>query len=112
MCVPKQVPGRDFAGVVLESDAGSAFTAGSRVFGFVSYPSPGRSRRLRLPASGAWAERVCVPEAHLAPMPASLSFEQAAGLPLVATTAWQVRRRGGALELLQARTIRCRLLCT
>lgn len=95
------MPGRDFAGVVLESDAGSAFPAGSRVFGFVAYPSPGRSRQLRLPAIGAFAERVCVPEAHLAPMPPSLSFEQAAGLPLVATTAFQVRRRWGAPEQVQ-----------
>lgn len=57
-----QVPGRDVAGVVLESDAGSAFPPGSRVWGFVAYPSPGRNRQLHLPASGAWAEQVSLPE--------------------------------------------------
>jgi hypothetical protein len=42
-----------------------------------------------------------VPEAWLAPIPPGLSFEQAAALPLVAVTAWQVqlysRGRVGAL---------------
>ena len=90
-CAPDtQVPGRDFAGVVLEADPGSAFPPGARVFGFVAYPSPGRNRLLRLPRGGAFAERVCVPEAHLAAVPRGLGFEAAAGLPLAATTAWQV----------------------
>ena len=38
---------------------------------------------------GTFAERVAIAESDLAPKPASLSLEQAAGLPLVALTAWQ-----------------------
>lgn len=86
---------------MLESDAGSAFPPGSRVWGFTAYPSPGRRRELRMPASGAYAEQICVPEADVALMPASLSFEQAAALPLVATTAWQVGRTQTRVAALQ-----------
>ena len=44
------------------------------------------------------AERVCVPLSHLAPIPAGLSFTDAAGLPLVMLTALQALRDVGALQ--------------
>ena len=43
---------------------------------------------------GAFAEYVCVSEDLLAPKPANLSFEQAAAVPLAASTALQGRRGG------------------
>lgn len=45
-------------------------------------------------AGGTYAELASVAEGHLAPMPAGLSFEEAAVVPLVALTAWQVGLAG------------------
>jgi NADPH:quinone reductase-like Zn-dependent oxidoreductase len=47
---------------------------------------------------GAFAEFVCVSEDLLAPKPATLSFEQAAALPLAASTALQGLRDHGRIE--------------
>jgi NADPH:quinone reductase-like Zn-dependent oxidoreductase len=47
---------------------------------------------------GAFAERVRVPEDLLAPKPANLSFEQAAAVPLAASTALQGLRDYGRIE--------------
>src|ERR671917_272445 len=47
---------------------------------------------------GAFAERVCVSEDLLAPKPATLSFEQAAAVPLAASTALQGLRDHGRIE--------------
>jgi len=47
---------------------------------------------------GAFAECVCVPEDRLAPKPATLSFEQAATVPLAASTALQGLRDHGRIE--------------
>jgi NADPH:quinone reductase-like Zn-dependent oxidoreductase len=47
---------------------------------------------------GAFAERVCVSEELLAPKPANLSFEQAAAVPLAASTALQGLRDHGGIE--------------
>jgi NADPH:quinone reductase-like Zn-dependent oxidoreductase len=47
---------------------------------------------------GAFAECVCVSEGLLAPKPATLSFEQAAAVPLAASTALQGLRDHGQLE--------------
>jgi len=47
---------------------------------------------------GAFAERVVVPEDLLAPKPANLSFEQAAAVPLAASTALQGLRDHGRIE--------------
>jgi len=46
-----------------------------------------------LPFCPADAELVSVAEEHLAHMPEHLSFEEAAVMPLVALTAWQVKGR-------------------
>jgi NADPH:quinone reductase-like Zn-dependent oxidoreductase len=68
-----KIRGRDFAGRVeaVGRDA-NRFRAGDEVFGEVD---------------GAFAEYVCVPEDVVAPKPASLTFEQAAALPLAGNTA-------------------------
>ncbi len=47
---------------------------------------------------GAFAEGVCVSEDLLAPKPATLSFEQAAAVPLAASTALQGLRDHGRIE--------------
>jgi NADPH:quinone reductase-like Zn-dependent oxidoreductase len=47
---------------------------------------------------GAFAESVSVPEDLLAPKPATLSFEQAAAVPLAASTALQGLRDHGRIE--------------
>jgi NADPH:quinone reductase-like Zn-dependent oxidoreductase len=47
---------------------------------------------------GAFAERVSVPEELLVPKPANLSFEQAAAVPLAASTALQGLRDYGGIE--------------
>jgi len=47
---------------------------------------------------GAFAERACVSEELLAPKPATLSFEQAAAVPLAASTALQGLRDHGVIE--------------
>jgi NADPH:quinone reductase-like Zn-dependent oxidoreductase len=75
------VPGGDFAGTVVR--AGSAVTAykpGDEVYGF---------------GHGAFAEYLAVPQVNLAPKPPSLTFEQAAAVPLAAVTALQGLRAGG-----------------
>ena len=73
--------GWDIAGVVV--DAGSAsdrFAVGDRVFGMVNFVGAGK----------AYAAYVAAPAAHLAPIPDSITFEQAAASTLAALTAWQV----------------------
>lgn len=76
------VPGADVAGVVEASPAGSRFAKGSKVYGIKSATDP----------QGTLAEFVAVPESQLAPIPASLSLEQAAALPLAGLTALQALR--------------------
>lgn len=68
--------GSEFAGVVEAIDpAASRFQAGDRVFGMV-------------PLGGASAEYLSIPESNaIARMPASLSFEEAAGIPFGALCA-------------------------
>jgi zinc-binding alcohol dehydrogenase/oxidoreductase len=46
-------------------------------------------RILGLPDNGTLAEAVVVPRSNIVPMPAHLSFEQAAALPLAGLTAWR-----------------------
>lgn len=66
-------PGWDFSGIVETAPAGSVFSVGDRVVG--------------LQFEGAWAERVTVPTAFLAPIPDNVSFELAAVLPVAGLTA-------------------------
>jgi NADPH:quinone reductase-like Zn-dependent oxidoreductase len=76
---PPLILGHDLAGVV-ESVGSSVtrFAPGDAVF---SRPRDGRI--------GTLAERIAVDEDDLAHMPANLTMAEAAGMPLVALTAWQ-----------------------
>jgi len=74
---PPRVPGRDFAGVVVE---GPATWKGKEVFGTGGSLGFGRN--------GSHAEFVSVPVEALVEKPKQLSFEQAAALGLGYLTAW------------------------
>ena len=78
-------PGWDLAGVVEKTTAdGSGPKVGARVVGFVP--------------SGAWAEQVAVPTHSLAVLPDSVSFAQAATLPVAGLTAlYALDRSNGSL---------------
>lgn len=73
------VLGHDLSGVVTEVGTGvTGFAVGDEVF---TRPRDGRI--------GAFAEEIVVDAADLARKPASLSFAEAAAVPLVALAAWQ-----------------------
>jgi NADPH:quinone reductase-like Zn-dependent oxidoreductase len=79
------VPGGDVAGeVVAVGEGATRFTAGDHVFGFIEF--------------GGFAEYAAAPESLLAAMPANLTFEQAAAVPLAATTALQGLRDAGEIR--------------
>ena len=76
---PPIVPGHELAGVVESFGPDVAgFHVGDAVFGFIDI------RR-----NGADADYVAVRAEELAPKPATLSFSEAAAVPLSALTAWQ-----------------------
>lgn len=91
------VPGSDGAGTVEKVGAGADGSwVGRQVIVNPSLdwgPSPeaqGKDFRiLGLPDAGTFAEFVRLPAANLAPMPAHLSFEEAAALPLAGVTAYR-----------------------
>jgi NADPH:quinone reductase-like Zn-dependent oxidoreductase len=73
------VLGHDVAGVVTQVGADvRAFKAGDEVYA--------RPRDLRI---GTFAEFIAIDQGDVALKPQSLSFEQAASVPLVALAAWQ-----------------------
>ena len=73
------VLGNDFAGVVEAVPyAAHPLQPGDRVYGMGRVPRTG----------GSYAELLTVSSMSLAPMPASLGFVEAAGVPLAALTAW------------------------
>ena len=73
------IPGWDVAGVVKEvGPKVRGFRPGDEVYG-----KPDVTR------NGAYAEYTAVQESLLAPKPGSLTFEEAASLPLAGITAWQ-----------------------
>jgi NADPH:quinone reductase-like Zn-dependent oxidoreductase len=85
---PKQpVIGCDIAGRVesVGKDA-KQFQPGDEVFGVTGF------------AGGGFAEYACAPEAKLARKPANLSLEDAAAVPIAATTALQGLRDKGKLQ--------------
>ena len=76
------VMGNELAGVIEACGAGvTRFAAGDRVFA-----------RVAKNAMGAFAEYAVLPESVIAPMPASIDFETAAGVPLAGLTALQALR--------------------
>lgn len=78
------LPGWDLAGIVEQSAAdGSGPRIGSRVVGLVN--------------AGAWAELVTVPTAVLAEIPETVTFAQAATLPVAGLTAFYALGKGGFL---------------
>jgi NADPH:quinone reductase-like Zn-dependent oxidoreductase len=81
-------PGVDFAGVVDAVGAGvTAWRQGDEVYGFVG-PD----------ANGPYAQYVVAEPANLARKPAALSFEEAAGIPVAALTAWKAMFDLGGLD--------------
>jgi len=77
---PPFVLGWDVAGVVEEVGFGvTTLAPGDRVFGMPWFPRQ----------AGAYAQFVTTPSRQLARIPANLTFEEAAAVPLAALTAWQ-----------------------
>jgi NADPH2:quinone reductase len=81
------IPGWDVAGVVEElGDGCQQFRKGDRVFAYARKPHI---------QWGTYAEYVAVAERHVALMPPSLLFEEAAAIPCAALTAQQALARAG-----------------
>ncbi|MER7726066.1 NADP-dependent oxidoreductase [Streptomyces sp. NPDC096323] len=79
------IPGWDVSGVVVQpGSAVDEFAVGDEVIGYV---------REDFLSRGTFAEYVAAPVRTLARKPLSLSFEEAAGLPLAGLTAYQVLHR-------------------
>ncbi|MGW8885594.1 NADP-dependent oxidoreductase [Streptomyces sp. NPDC055749] len=93
------IPGWDVSGVVVQPGvAVDEFAVGDEVIGYV---------REDFLSRGTFAEYVAAPVRTLARKPLSLSFEEAAGLPLTGLTAYQVlhrtlKVRGGETVLVHA----------
>src|SRR5437588_8618135 len=80
------IPGHEFSGVVEQ--------IGSDVMAYV----PGDAVFAANETGGAYAEYLAVKQALIAKKPASLSFEEAASVPVAAQTAWQGIFTHGHLE--------------
>ncbi|MER6026713.1 NADP-dependent oxidoreductase [Streptomyces sp. NPDC001851] len=89
------VPGWDVSGVVVQPGAAvTEFAVGDEVIGYC---------REDFLSRGTFAEYVAAPVRTLARKPRTLSFEEAAGLPLAGLTAYQVLV--GALEVKRGETV-------
>jgi NADPH:quinone reductase len=77
-------PGQDLAGTVAVAAAdGTGPGVGTRVVGLAD--------------QGSWSERAAVPTHRMAALPAGVSFEHAAALPVAGLTALRTLRRNGPL---------------
>ena len=74
---PPFIPGSDVAGVIEESKV-DKYKRGDAVYGY-----------LDLDRGGGYAEYTIAKEREISAKPKSLSFVEAAGVPIVALTAWQ-----------------------
>lgn len=84
------VVGMDAAGVIAELGEGvTQYKVGDRV---VTCSNHGKG------AWGTYAEYVATPLNTVAPLPANVSFEQAACIPVAGVTAWQSLHRGCSLK--------------
>ncbi|MFJ1734253.1 NADP-dependent oxidoreductase [Streptomyces sp. NPDC088254] len=89
------IPGWDVAGVVVQPGAAvTEFAVGDEVIGYV---------REDFLSRGTFAEYVAAPVRTLARKPRNLTWEEAAGLPLVGLTAYQVLTK--ALEVKRGDTV-------
>jgi NADPH:quinone reductase-like Zn-dependent oxidoreductase len=78
---PPLIPGWDVAGTVSAVGVGvTRFRVGDEVLGMPWFPRE----------AGAYAEYVTAPSRHFVGKPHTLSFEEAAALPLVGLTSWQL----------------------
>lgn len=86
--------GWDLAGTVIQQAAdGSGPPTGSRVVGLIVTGGWGDEA----PGLGAWAEQVAVPTTQLALLPDTVSFAQAATVPIAGLTALRALEKGGML---------------
>lgn len=84
------IPGWDVAGVIEERGyAARKFEIGDEVYGYARRP---------VVQYGTFAEYIVIPESYLALKPKTLSFEEAAGIPLVGLTAYQSLFDAGELQ--------------
>ena len=98
------IPGSDGAGIVSSvADAADSGWIGREViinpafdWGASEAAQAANFSILGLPRDGTLAGRIAVPVAQLSPMPAHMSWEAAAALPLAGLTAWRaLKTRGG-----------------
>ncbi len=84
------IPGWDMAGEVVERGfSARRFEVGDGVYAYARRP---------VVQHGTFAEYIVIPESYLAARPKNLSWEEAAGIPLVGLTAYQSLFGAGQLE--------------
>jgi len=84
------IPGWDMAGVIEDrSYSARRFNVGDEVYAYARRP---------VVQQGTFAEYIAIPESYIALKPKSLSFEEAAGIPLVGLTAYQSIFDAGQLK--------------
>ncbi|MEM8985194.1 MAG: zinc-binding dehydrogenase [Pseudomonadota bacterium] len=91
------IPCGDFAGEIagLGSDVQGGWSVGDRVSGYPILPEKGMMGEV---TSGAACEYVVMPESCLVRVPASVSFEHAAALPVAYGTAYRMMGVRGAVK--------------
>ena len=81
------IPGADLSGVVERAGPGARFKPGDAIYGVTNAQF-----------TGAYAEYAVAAGTMIAPKPTHLSFVEAASVPIVAMTAWQMLFDHGRLE--------------
>ncbi len=84
------IPGWDMAGVIEERGfSARRFEVGDAVYAYARRP---------VVQHGTFAEYIVIPESYLSAKPENISFEEAAGIPLVGLTAYQSLFDAGQLQ--------------